>query len=199
MSNQLLYQALVGSLLYLSTRTRPDIAYAVNSVARYCANPTNDHHTAVKGILRYLNGTHNLGLLYRGDDCSEMKGYSDADWSGDVGDRKSTSGHLYLYAGGAVSWKSSKQSCVALSTAEGEYVTLSAAAQESVWLQQLMSDLMHSSKREMVIFEDNQSAICVAKNQQTSGRMKHIDIKCHYFMSWLRLEGSNWSIAVLNK
>jgi len=74
-----------------------------------------------------------------------------------VGDRKSTSGHLYLYAGGAVSWKSSKQSCVALST-------VSAAAQESVWLQQLMGDIMHLSKREMVIFEDNQSAICVAKN-----------------------------------
>ena len=97
-----------------------------------------------------------------------------------MGDRKSTSGHLYLYAGGAVSWKSSKQSCVALSTAEAEYVALSAAAQESVWLQQLMSDLMHLSKREMVIFEDNQSAICVAKNQQTSGRMKHIDIKYHF-------------------
>ena len=89
MCNQQMYQALVGSLLYLSTKTRPDIAYAVSSVARYCANPTNDHYTAVKRILRYLNGTRNFGLLYRGDDLSETKGYSDADWAGDVGDRKS--------------------------------------------------------------------------------------------------------------
>ena len=76
---------------------------------------------------------------------------------------------MYLFAGGAVTWKSSKQSCVALSTAKAEYVALSAAAQESVWLQQLMSDLMHISKQEMTIFEDNQSTICLAKNQQTHG------------------------------
>ena len=123
--NQHMYQAVVGSLLYLSTKTRLDIAYAVSSVARYCANPTKDHWTAVKRILRYLKGTCNYGLLYRKDAPAELTGYSDAD-------RKSTSGYIYLLGGAAISWKSSKQSCVALSTTEAEYIALSSASQEAI-------------------------------------------------------------------
>ena len=107
-------------------------------------------------------------------------GYSDADWAGDVADRKSTSGYVFLFGGAAISWKSSKQTCVALSTAEAEYIALSAASQEAVWLQQLFSDLLNEKVQETVIFEDNQSAICLAKSQQVRGRSKHIDIKYHY-------------------
>ena len=97
-------------------------------------NLLTQHWTAIKRILRYLKGTSNFGLQYNFDspDCA---GYSDADWAGDVGDRKSTSGYVFLLGGAAISWKSSKQSCVALSTAEAEYVALSAAAQEAIWLQ----------------------------------------------------------------
>ena len=102
--NQKLYQALVGSLLYLSTKTRPDIAFAVSSAARFCANPTKEHWTVVKRILHYLHG------------------FSDSDWAGDVGDRRSTSGYVFLLGGAAVSWKSTKQTTVALSTAEAEYI-----------------------------------------------------------------------------
>ena len=178
--NQQLYQAVVGSLLYLSTKTRPDIAYAVSSVARFCASPTKEHWTAVKRILRYLKGTSKLGLLYRDNTSTEITGYSDADWAGDVGDRKSTSGYAFLLGGAAISWKSNKQTCVALSTAEAEYVALSAAAQEAVWLQQLVSDMVNKNIRETTILEDNQSAICLAKNQQVHGRTKHIDIKYHF-------------------
>ena len=97
-----MYQA----VLYLSTKTRPDIAYAIyaiSSVARYCAKPTRDHWTAVKRILRYLKGTYNYGLLYRKDSPAELTGYSDADWAGDVGDRKSTFGFVYLLGSAAVS------------------------------------------------------------------------------------------------
>ena len=178
--DQQMYQAVVGSLLYLSTKTRPDIAYAVSSIARFCARPTKEHWTAVKRILRYLKGTSNLGLLYREDGPAEITGYSDADWAGDIGDRKSTSGHIFLQGVAAISWKSSKQTCVALSTAEAEYVALSAAVQEAVWLQQLTSDLLSRSIQETSILEDNQSAICLAKNQQVHGRTKHIDIKYHF-------------------
>ena len=149
--NQQMYQAVVGSLLYLSTKTRPDIAYAVGSVARFCANPTKEHWTAVKRILRYLNGTIKLGLLYRESTSVKIAGYTDADWAGDVGDRKSTSGYMFLLGGAAISWKSNKQTCVALSTAEAEYVALSTAAQEAIWLQQLTSDLMNKSIQEMII------------------------------------------------
>ena len=133
--NQPMYQAVVGSLLCLSTKTRPHIAYAVGSVACFCANPTKEHWTAVKRILRYLNGTIKLGLLYRESTSAKIAGYTDADWAGDVGDRKSTSGYMFLLGGAAISWKSNKQTCVALSTAEAEYVALSTAAQEAIWLQ----------------------------------------------------------------
>ena len=178
--NQPMYQAVVGSLLYISTKTRPDIAYAVGRVARYTASPTKEHWTAVKRILRYLKSTSNLGLLYRVDAQAEIIGYSDADWAGDVGDRKSTTGYVFLLGGAAVSWKSGKQTCVALSTAEAEYIALSATVQEAVWFQQLMSELSNESIQEITILEDNQSAICLAKNQQVHGRTKHIDIKYHF-------------------
>ena len=130
--NQRLYQAVVGSLLYLSTKTRPDIAYAVSTAAQFCAKPTKEHWIAVKRILQYLKGTTNYGLLYRKDAADTVTEYSDADWAGDVRDRKSTSGYVFIQGGAAVSWKSSKQTCVALSTAEAEYIALSAAVQEAV-------------------------------------------------------------------
>ena len=178
--NQKMYQAAVGSLLYLSTKTRPDIAYAVGSVARFCAKPSNEHWTAIKRILRYLKGTTHFGLHYSDIAPPDCVGYSDADWAGDTGDRKSTSAYVFLLGGAAISWKSNKQSCVALSTAEAEYVALSAAAQEAIWLQQLLSDLLNKNIRETTILEDNQSAICLAKNQHVHGKTKHVDIKYHF-------------------
>ena len=132
--NQGDYQSAVGSLLYLSTRTRPDIAFAVGYTARYCSKPTNIHWTAVKRIMRYLNGSLDLGLFYMDETTNTLVGYSDADWAGDIDDRKSTSGYLFRLSGSPISWKSKKQSCVALSTAESEYMALASAIQEAVWL-----------------------------------------------------------------
>ena len=180
MFDQEIYQSAVGSLLYLSTRTRPDISYAVSSVARFTSKPTKQHWTAVKRIFRYLNGTINLGLLYSKDKEKECTGYSDADWAGDVNDRKSTSGFVFKLCGAAISWRSKKQSCVALSTAEAEYIALAIAVQESVWLQELLSSMKEASVKPATIFEDNKSAICLAKNPQYHGRAKHIDIKHHF-------------------
>ena len=178
--NQQMYQAVVGSLLYLSNKTRPDIAYAVSSVARYCSKPTRNHWTAAKRILRYLKGTHDYGLLYQKKSSVELLGYSGADWAGDVGDRKSTSGYVFFLGGAAVSWKSCKQTSVALSTAEAEYIALSGAFQEAMWFQQLIADVLNKRVQETTIFEDNQSTICLAKNQHVHGRTKHVDIKYHF-------------------
>ena len=174
------YQSAVGKLLYLSTRTRPDIAFAVCNVAKYTANPTEDHWKAVKHILRYLAGTVNYGLLYIRDSPIECCGYSDADWAGDLDDRKSTSGYVFQVGGACVSWKCRKQACVALSTAESEYMALSSAAQEAIWMRQLLSELKGESLKPATIFEDNQSAICLSKNPQFHGRSKHIGIKYHF-------------------
>ena len=155
-----LYQSAVGSLLYLSGWTRPDIAFSVSNVARFCSSPTKEHWTAVKRIFRYLKGTHNYGLLYSRNDGTII-GYSDADWAGDMNDRKSTSGYLFMMSGAAVSWKSRKQTCVALSTTEAEYIALASTTQEATWMRQLLEDLHNRQIEPTVIHEDNQSAICI--------------------------------------
>lgn len=177
--DQQLYQSAVGSLLYLSIVTRPDITYAVSNVAKFCAKPTKQHWVAVKRIFRYLKGTQKYGLLYSKKDF-KCVGFSDADWGGDLDDRKSTSGYMFQVGGTAISWRSKKQSCVALSTAEAEYIALASAAQESLWLQQLLSDLKTKQVEPMIIFEDNQSAISMSKNPQFHGRSKYIAIKYHF-------------------
>ena len=108
-------------------------------------------------------------------------GYSDADWGGDLDDRKSTSGYVFQISGGAVSWSSKKQTCVALSTAEAEYVALASATQEAMWMRRLSAEL--SGKPPVgatMIFEDNQYAISMTKNPQFHGRSKHISIKYHF-------------------
>ncbi len=103
--------------------------------------------------------------------------YSDADWAGDSEDRKSTSGYLFQIAGGPVSWRSKKQDTVALSTAEAEYVALSSATQECVWMRRLNSELGNPPEGPSTILEDNQSSIAMAKNPQYHGGVKHIDFK----------------------
>ena len=102
-----LYQSAVGSLIYLSTCTRPDIAFAVSNVAKYCSRPSKKHWTSVKRILRYLKATNDHGLFY----CktSEKVGYTDAGWAGDINYYRSTSGYVFKLGGAAISWKSQKQ------------------------------------------------------------------------------------------
>jgi hypothetical protein len=168
--DQRLYQSAVGSLLYLSCWTRPDVTFAVSNVARFCSKPTKHHWTAVKRIMRYLKGTQNHGLLYHRDGEKTIECYSDADWAGDLNDRRSTSGYVSILSGGAVSWRSKKQTNVALSTAEAEYMALASAAQEAIWLRQLNSELNHPPSNPTVVYEDNQSAIAMTNNPKFHGR-----------------------------
>ena len=178
--DEILYQSAVGSLLYLSNWTRPDITYAVNTVAKFSSRPTEEHWTGVKRIMRYLRGTSDYGIMYTKDHESVLTGHCDADWAGDVSDRKSTSGYVFSLAGAPVSWRSKKQTCVALSTAEAEYMSLASSTQEAIWLHELMNQLDEPSTEAMVIYSDSQSAIAMAKNPQFHGRSKHIDIKYHF-------------------
>ena len=175
-----LYQSAVGSLLYLSNWTRPDITYAVNTVAKFSSSPTEVHWTAVKRIMRYLKGTSGYGVNYVKCTKDSLAGYCDADWAGDVNDRKSTSGYVFTLAGAPVSWRSKKQSCVALSTAEAEYIALASAAQEAVWLRELLKQLDGPMAEATIVYDDSQSAIAMTKNPQFHGRAKHIGIKYHY-------------------
>ena len=130
--------------------------------------------------MRYLRGTSNFGLLYTQEDSKECVGYSDADWAGHPDSRRSTSAYIFKISGAAVSWRSKKHTCVALSTAEAEYMALANATQEAIWMQQLTTDLKNGPDKPIIIFEDNQSAMCIAKNPQFHGRTKHIKIKYHF-------------------
>ena len=178
--DQQLYQSAVGSLLFLSVGTRPDIAYAVSNVAKFSSQPTKKHWSAVKRIMRYLKGTVNFGLHYSKESPEKCVGYSDADWGGDLDDRKSTSGYLFQISGGPVSWRSKKQTSVALSTAEAEYMALASAGQEAVWMRLLIAELCDNPVRAVTILEDNQAAIQMTRNPQFHGRTKHIGIKFHF-------------------
>ena len=167
--------------MYLSICTRPNIAYAVSYLARFSSKPNKSHWTAAKRVLRYLKGTADHGIVFTKSESDECVGFSDADWAGDQQDRKSTSGYLFQLAGGPVSWKSQRQGCVALSTAEAEYMALSFAAQETVWLRKLLTEFgCELSGPTILIMEDNQSAIAMANNPQFHGRAKHIDIRHHF-------------------
>ncbi len=188
------YQTLVGSLLYAAIATRPDISYAVSVVCRFTAAPTQAHYTAAKKVLKYLIATKNFGLYYRaktgGDQykCNnrsnsslvQLHGYSDADWAGDRDSRRSTTGHCLLLAGCVVSLAAQRQPIVTLSSTEAEYVALSSAAQQIAWHRALLYDLGQEQKTATFLAEDNQGAMCLAKNPTAHRKTKHIDIKHHY-------------------
>ncbi len=171
------YREAIGSLMFLSTVTRPDLAYAVSIAARSMENPTEKDWCNVKRILRYIKGTLSYGLSYNSNEQStDLMMYSDSDYANDVGTRKSTSGFVCKFAGGAITWKSKRQQCVALSTTEAEFIAASEAAREAMWLIKLFEDLTASSHIP-VIQIDNQSAIKLIKNPVFHCRTKHIDTR----------------------
>lgn len=173
------YQEAVGSLLYAAQGTRPDIAFAVNVASRYNNNPGKQHWNAVKRIFSYLKGTSDFKLRYVSSKNSKMIGFSDADWASDTDERKSTTGYVFMKSGGAITWGCRKQQTVALSTTEAEYMALSAATQEAMWLRNLNVELLNEDSS-MSIFCDSQSAISLACTDIYHPRSKHIDVRHHY-------------------
>lgn len=171
---------IIGKLLYLSNRTRPDIAAPVSALARYQDNASEEHWKAAKQIMRYLRGTINLGIHfnYRGDNI--LHGYADADFAGDTDDRKSTSGIIFMLNGGPIHWKSKKQSSVSLSTTESEFISACDAAKDAVHLQMLLNELGFIQPHPIQIYEDNQATIKIAHNETYRGRLKHLDLRYHY-------------------
>ena len=174
------YQEAIGCIMYAAQITRSDLAFAVGMLSKFNNNPGKIHWTAVKRLLRYMKGTSELKLEYSKQENSTLIGYCDADWANDVDERKSTTGYLFKYQGGSISWGSKKQATVALSTTEAEYMALSAASQEAIWLKSLYTELLCKSKTDVKIYCDNRSAIHLSKDNMFHGRSKHIDIRHHF-------------------
>ena len=147
------YSSAVGNLMYCMVCTRPDIAHAVSTVSRFLSNPGKEHWEAVKWIFKYLRGTSKLCLSF-GVSKPVLEGFTDADMGGDLDGRKSTSGFLFTFVGGAVSWQSKLQKCVALSTTEAEYIATTEAAKEMLWMKRFVQEL-GLMQDEYVVFCDS--------------------------------------------
>jgi hypothetical protein len=126
-----LYKQLIGSLMYL-VNTRPDICFAVNTLSQFMVEPRQEHWVAVKYVLKYLRGTVEYGLRYLGDDKVKLQGYTDSDWASSATNKKSTSGCFFSLGLAMISWFSRKQTFVALSSAEAEYMADSTASCEVI-------------------------------------------------------------------
>lgn len=174
------YRKLVGSLIYLMA-TRPDICSAVTNLSRKLENPTEKDMKAAKRVLRYLAGTKARGIIYRkGQKEAKLTCFSDSDWAGCKKTRKSVSGFVVYFAGAPISWKSKSQPTVAMSSCEAEYVALSVAVREIMWLIQFFGELNVKLDLPIFVFGDNTASIELAKNPVHHERTKHIDIKHHF-------------------
>ncbi|XP_075473366.1 uncharacterized protein LOC142504375 [Primulina tabacum] len=173
--SQLEYARIIGSLMYLTNCTRSDLAYSVNKLSRFTSNPNKDHWKALTRVLGYLKYTLNYGLIYS-KYLAVLEGYCDANWISDTKDSKSTSGYVFTIGGGSVSCKSSKQTCIARSTMESEFIALDKAVEEAEWLINFLEDIPCWNKpmTSINIHCDSQSAIRRAQSSMYNGKFRHI-------------------------
>ncbi|KAJ9520572.1 hypothetical protein QJQ45_007425 [Haematococcus lacustris] len=174
------FAEVIGSLQHLAVVSRPDIAHAVGVLAKFMSAPTKEHWRVLRGVLRYVADTAAMGLMYGAS--AGLVGFCDADFAGDTDTRRSTTGHVFMLHGGAVSWSSRRQPTVAASTTESEYMACSAAGKEGLWLRGVLADLSLGSAvvQPVTIMCDNEAALTLVKHPIASARSKHIDVLHHF-------------------
>ncbi|GJV71140.1 hypothetical protein Tco_1491135 [Tanacetum coccineum] len=173
-----LYRSMIGSLMYL-TASRPDIMFAVCACARFQVSPKTSHLLAVKRIFRYLKGKPSLGLWYSKDSPLELVAYTDSDYAGATLDRKSTIGGCQFLGNRLISWQCKKQTVVATSTTEAEYVAAASCCGQVLWIQNQLLDYGYNFMN-TVIYIDNTSTICIIENPVQHSKTKHIEIRHHF-------------------
>lgn len=181
------YQSLIGSLLYATLGTRPDIDFAVTRLSKYNAQPSNAHWDYAKYVLRYLQGTKNYRLRYQGASNDGLLSYSDSDYAEDRDDRHSTTGFVFLMAGGAISWASRRQPTISVSSTEAEYKAASDTCRQLTWLRTFGSELGDDISRPTPLCVDNQGSIFLAVNPVVDRRTKHIEVRYHYVREQVEL------------
>ncbi|GKC40362.1 putative ribonuclease H-like domain-containing protein [Tanacetum coccineum] len=173
-----LYRSMIGSLMYL-TASRPDIMFVVCACARFQVTPKVSHLHAVKRIFRYLKGQPKLGLWYPKDSPFDLEAYTDSDYAGASLDRKSTTGGCQFLGSRLISWQCKKQTIVANSTTEAEYVAAASCCGQVLWIQNQMLDYGYNFMNTK-IYIDNESTICIVKNPVFHSKTKHIEIRHHF-------------------
>jgi hypothetical protein len=171
------YASAVGSLQYAQVCTRPDLAFVTRLFGRFQCNPGIEYWKLVKKVLQYLQGTKGLMMTHRRTDSLQIVGYTDSDYAGD--DRKSTSGYVFTLVGGAISWKSSKQTVTTSSTVYAKFVACFEASGQVNWLKKFIPGLkvVNNIHKPLKLYCDNAPAVHYAHNNRSSGAAKHIDIK----------------------
>ncbi|CAL8156128.1 unnamed protein product [Prunus armeniaca] len=188
------YQRPVGRLIYLA-HTRPNIAYAVSVVSQFMHSPSVDH-MAVMRILAYLKSAPIKGILYKNSSHLRIKGFTDADWAGNVTDRRSTSGYFTFVSGNLVTWRSKKQNVVLRSSAEAEFRGMAHGVCEVLWLRKLLGGLGFIAKEATRLYCDNKSAREIAENPVQHDRTKHVEVDRHFIKE--KLEKKIISIPFMN-
>jgi hypothetical protein len=171
---------LIGSLQYASITTRHDTSMAMSHLNRFLAQPSFKHWETGKRVLRYLNGTIDVGLVLGGQDSCTLTRYCDSDWASDTATRRTRTGFVFMVNGATVSRKSQHQPTVALSTAEAEYMAPTAAIQEAMFLRHLLDSTVVKQSELTMIFEYIQACIALSRNNIVNIKSKHIDIKYHF-------------------
>ncbi|KAI5312501.1 hypothetical protein L3X38_041674 [Prunus dulcis] len=173
------YASLVGSLMYAQVCTRPDLAFSISVLGRFQSNPGQAHWIAGKKVLRYLQRTKEYKLIYRRVEELKLEGYADADFAGCLDTQKSTSGVVFLFARGAVAWRSVKQQYISTSTMQAEFLAIYEATSIAMWLKNFMSMLkvVDSIKRPIQLWNDNSAAVYFAKGNKRSGGLRHLQLK----------------------
>lgn len=176
------YPTAIGCLLHLANTTRPDLSASVSILAQHSSNPAERHWEQVKGVLRYLKQTSKTGLLYRagGHSATSPICYSDSDFGGERGSRRSRTGYALIYGGAAVGWQSRLQNLITLSSTEAEYVALSAAVREAKWAKRIFHQLDVQVENPLVVYTDSDAARKLANREVSGARTKHIDIQHHF-------------------
>ncbi|KAL1448410.1 hypothetical protein WDU94_012392 [Cyamophila willieti] len=165
--------------MYISLGSRPDITYAVSFLSRYLDKPNRKVWTGAKRVLRYLQHTKRMAIVYKQSNDKRLVAFSDSDWAQDSKDGKSVSGGIVFFCGNPVMWLSKKQTCVTLSSTEAEYVAAALISTEIISLKSICKDLINEDI-ETVLCMDNQGAMKISMNYENSRRSKHIDIKYHF-------------------
>jgi len=173
------YQQIIGSLMYLVTGTRPDLAYTITHLSQFNSSPSAKHLVAAKRVLRYLQGTKDKHLFYPLNNQLKMTAYTDASYGNCLDTRRSFSGYIFQLGNATISWRCRKQRSVATSTCEAEYMALAMTTKHHLWLKRGTQELLKKDIP-MALFCDSNAAIDVAYNPKLNDRSKHIDIAYHF-------------------
>jgi hypothetical protein len=191
-ADQDLYQQITGSLNHLAVYSRPDISFAVSKLSQFNRDPSTTHLAAARRVLRYLKGTKHFTITYgprhQSSHSLNFFGYADANHGGDLDDGKSHTGYVFMLNNGPITWTSHKQTSVASSTTEAEYMSLSDASREAIARNQLFEELGVILPAPPPLLSDNQAALAITEEPAQHHQIKHIRIRYHYIRDAYRQE-----------